>query len=188
MDVINERLVVGADLGYGDEEMKQNLDRLLELGVTHIIDCRVEWSDEEYVGKHAPQVAYLQAPHDDNGVRAARAWFDMGVDFALKALEADPDAKLYVHCHMGVNRGPSMAFAILLALGWEPLDAYDRIVEVREEAWVLYATQAYRWWLKREPVSDATKAKAVLVELKERIDGREQHALRVIRGLRQTGA
>jgi protein-tyrosine phosphatase len=186
MNGVESRLVVGADLGCGDEEMKQNLDELVAMGVTHIIDCRVEWSDEEYVARHAPQIAYLRAPHDDNGVRAAKSWLDKGVDFALAALE-DPNAKLYVHCHMGVNRGPSMAFAILLALGWAPLEAYDRIVEVREEAWVLYATQAYRWWLEREPVSDVSGAKCVLTELKQRIDAREHHALRVIRGLRQTG-
>lgn len=187
MNVVESRLVVGADLGYGDEEMKQNLDELVAMGVTHIIDCRAEWSDEEYVAKHAPRVAYLRAPHDDNGVRAARAWFDNGVDVALEAL-AERDAKLYVHCHMGVNRGPSMAYAIMLALGWSPLDAYDQIVESRREAWVLYATQAYRWWLKREPVSDANRAKEILSQLKRRIDDREHHALRVIRGLRQTGA
>lgn len=37
-------------------------------------------------------------------------WFWDGVDFAFEAL-ADPDAQILAHCHMGINRGPSMAFA-----------------------------------------------------------------------------
>lgn len=185
MNVIDQRLIIGADLGFDEKEMKQNLGRLVEMGVTHIIDCRIEWSDEEYVAERAPEIKYLQAPHDDNGSRASAKWFDLGVDFAKEALN-DEEAKVYVHCHMGVNRGPSMAFAILLALGWEPLTAYDRIVEVRPEACVLYAQNAYRWFLKKEPVSDASRARQTLADLGRRIDGREAHAMRVIQGLRGT--
>ncbi len=101
MDAIDARLIVGGDLGYDDDEMRANLDGLVAAGITHIIDCREEWSDEGFVAEHAPHITYLQAPHDDNGFRASKGWFDLGVDFAMDAFE-NAGAKVYIHCHMGV--------------------------------------------------------------------------------------
>jgi hypothetical protein len=53
------------------------------------------------------------------------------------------------HCHMGINRGPSLAFAVLLALGWEPVRALDAIRSVRPVAYMGYAEDALRWHLTR---------------------------------------
>jgi protein-tyrosine phosphatase len=49
------------------------------------------------------------------------------------------------HCHMGVNRGPSLGFAVLLAQGWDPVEALDTIRTARPIAWVAYAEDALRW-------------------------------------------
>ena len=62
---------------------------------------------------------------------------------------ADPEAKVLVHCHMGINRGPSLAFAALLASGWDPVDAIDRIRQVRPIAAVGYAEDALAWHHRR---------------------------------------
>jgi hypothetical protein len=46
---------------------------------------------------------------------------------------------------MGINRGPSMGFAILLALGWDAREALDAIHAARPIAFVAYAEDALRW-------------------------------------------
>jgi hypothetical protein len=54
---------------------------------------------------------------------------------------------------MGVNRGPSLGFAVLLAQGWDPVDALDAIRGARPIAWVAYAEDALRWHHERNSVS-----------------------------------
>ena len=49
-----------------------------------------------------------------------------------------------VHCHMGVNRGPSMALAMLLDEGWDVVDALNAIRDARPIAGVIYAKDAVR--------------------------------------------
>jgi len=49
------------------------------------------------------------------------------------------------HCHMGINRGPSMGFAILLSLGWDAREALDALHAARPIAFVAYAEDALRW-------------------------------------------
>ena len=68
---------------------------------------------------------------------------------------ADPSRRAVVHCHMGINRAPSMAFAILLADGWEPVAELDAIRAARPIAKVLYADDTIRWWLRRQGASSA---------------------------------
>jgi dual specificity phosphatase 3 len=149
IDFITDRLATGGDLPSDRYDDAVNaVAELVELGVTHIVDNRIEWSDERLVARLAPQIAYRHNGVDDAGQRMPDRWFDTGVDFALTALE-DPAARVVVHCHMGINRGPSMAYAILLALGWDPVEAIDAIRRVRPEAAVGYAEDAVRWHHRR---------------------------------------
>ena len=53
---------------------------------------------------------------------------------------------------MGINRGPSLAFAILLTQGWAPLSALAHLRHVRSIAYVAYAEDALDWWLRRHDV------------------------------------
>jgi dual specificity phosphatase 3 len=91
---------------------------------------------------------YFHLGVDDAGQRMPDAWFDTGTDLILHRLE-DPQARVLVHCHMGVNRGPSLGFAVLLAQGWHPLEALDAIREARAVAYIGYAEDALDWWLRR---------------------------------------
>jgi hypothetical protein len=50
---------------------------------------------------------------------------------------------------MGINRGPSLGFAVLLAQGWGVVEALDAIRSVRPIAWVAYAEDAVRWHHER---------------------------------------
>ncbi len=54
---------------------------------------------------------------------------------------------------MGINRGPSMAYAVLLTLGWEHLAALDAIRAARPIAALIYAEDAVTWWARRDGIT-----------------------------------
>jgi protein-tyrosine phosphatase len=141
---VTEDLLIGGDLDYRSRPMAERQVRELhDAGVTHVIDVRVEWSDEDWVVELLPGLTYFHHGIDDAGQQVPGEWFQDGVDFALEALEGG--GKVLSHCHMGINRGPSLGFAILLAQGWDAVDALDAIRRVRPIAYVAYAEDALRW-------------------------------------------
>ena len=71
------------------------------------------------------------------------AWFTSVLRTLGDAVH-EPDAVILVHCHMGVNRGPSMAHRILLEQGWDAVDALAAIREARPIANVEYVTDSVR--------------------------------------------
>lgn len=144
---IANRVWTGGDLPshLDDEAMLAALAGIQKAGITHILDNRVECSDEAFVEAHAPTITYWWNGQDDAGQVMPDEWFWDGVDFAFEALE-DPDAHILAHCHMGINRGPSMAFAILLATGMEPVAALTAIRVARPIAAIAYADDALDWW------------------------------------------
>lgn len=140
LDVLTDWLATGGDL-HGDEAIaRRDLEGLVAVGVTHILDLRQEWSDEAFVALHAPQVRYVHLGVDDAGQRLPDEWFDAGIALAERVRGAG--GLLLAHCHMGINRGPSMAFALLLADGWAPVDALERIRTARPIAGIGYAADA----------------------------------------------
>jgi len=146
---VTPTIAVSGDLDTSSpERARTQLADWVAQGVTHIIDLRGEWSDQSLVEREAPGITYIWLGTHDNGSSQSDAWFEAGVAAALAAL-ADPDAKVVVHCHMGVNRGPSMAFAILLALGMDAIEALEAIRLARPIAATLYAGDAIDWWQRQ---------------------------------------
>lgn len=90
---------------------------------------------------------------DDAGQQVPDAWFDAGVDWVVDAL--DDGGTVLTHCHMGINRGPSLGFAVLLAQGVDAVDALDLIRAARPVAFVAYADDALRWHHGRRGSADA---------------------------------
>ena len=125
-------------------------------GVTHILDVREEAlvSYEAFrIAAMSPGMEYFNlGTHDDGGSQDDH-WFASGVDYVRNAL-SDPAAKVLIHCHMGVNRGPSMGFAVLLAGGLSPVDAYTAIRENRPVAGVIYAPSAVDWFMRANSVPE----------------------------------
>lgn len=158
---VGDRLILCGDLHPDEATAIEQLDQWVSLGVRGIIDCREEWSDEELVARLAPGVAYIHVGTHDHGGSQPHSWFDRGVTGARAVLDADPEAKVLAHCHMGVNRGPSMALAILLDLGWDPIEALDAIRAARPIAAVAYATDAVHWHLRRRGARAAVIVAAV---------------------------
>ena len=143
INFVTPRLAVGGDLSsYDDELAARQLDELVELGVTHVVDVRAEWSDADAVALRAPSLAYLHHGMDDAGQAVPAAWFTRAVSWVEAA---GPDAVVLTHCHMGINRGPSLGFAVLLAQGWTPVEAISALRSARPVANVWYAADALRW-------------------------------------------
>lgn len=158
---VTPTLAVGGDLSsYDDELAGQQLGELAELGVTHVIDCRIEWDDSELLARHHPHISYLHHGMDDAGQDVPAEWFDAAIAFIDAA---GPDAVVLTHCHMGINRGPSLGFALLLHQGWDPVDAIAAIRAARPIANVWYAGDALAWHHARrgtDPYDDLVRLRA----------------------------
>ena len=122
----------------------------------------------------------------DQSVNAGQAmpdeWFWDGVDFALEALK-DRHAQVLAHCHMGINRGPSMAFAIMLALGTDPVAGLSAIRRARPIAAISYAGDALDWW-QRETACPAGVARRQRAEVAAWHRANPLDVVRVIRKIR----
>jgi protein-tyrosine phosphatase len=136
-------LFISGDLNPKRELALIQLNEWVKAGITYIIDVRGEWSDEMLVKAEAPQIHYHYLGTHDDGVAQDEAWFRAGIQ-AMEAAFLNPNPKLLVHCHMGINRGPSMAFAMMLADGWSPIEALDAIRVARPIAGIIYAEDALR--------------------------------------------
>jgi hypothetical protein len=173
---VTPTLAVGGDL-----EPRLAADQLADidaLGITHIIDCRIEWSDELFVARQAPHLGYLHHGMDDAGQDVPGAWFDAAMAWIAAA---GPDAVVLTHCHMGINRGPSLAFAVLLHRGWDPIEAIAAIRAARPIANVWYAADALTWHHGRSGTDPAD-------DLRRLDDWRDANPLDVTRIIRSVRA
>lgn len=151
---VTDHLWVGGDLEVTDNELAtRQLDELDTAGITHIVDLRLEWDDTEWVTTAKPHIRYQWLGVDDAGQKMPDEWFNVGTEYVLAQLKHG--GTVLVHCHMGINRGPSMGYATMLALGWDPIDALDLIRDRRPIAYIGYAEDALDWWLR---TNGATRA------------------------------
>jgi len=132
---VTDRLVVTGDLPEHHGAARRQLDSWVDAGVTVIVDVRGEWSDESFVAEHHPQLTYIYAPTHDDGGRQSSDWFGCTVDRILERIADDPAAVVLIHCHMGVNRAPSLAVALLLELGYSSTEALEAIRSAHPSSW-----------------------------------------------------
>ncbi len=101
-------------------------------GVTHIVDLRAEGSDDadalELLGfrwRRIP-VPDRHAPTDEQ-LAELIAWLDA---------DADPnvDQALYVHCHAGLGRTPTVAMALLMQHDLRLAEAHRMVFAARPES------------------------------------------------------
>ena len=154
-DFVTSYLAVGGDLPADEEAAVRDLSELVEIGgITHVLDVRQEAQEELW--SYVPEATYRWCGIDDAGQRVPDAWFEDIVGWALAAL-AQPGSRLLTHCHMGINRGPSAGFAVLLGLGWDPVQAIEAIRRARPIANVWYAEDALGWHHRRTDASAAQR-------------------------------
>lgn len=152
---LTDTLWTGGDLPDG-AALPTVLAEWQACGIGVIIDCRAEWSDEDFVTEFAPEIRYEHVGIDDIGQVVSGTWFDQVLDAATpRPTDAAPG--VLAHCHMGINRGPSAAYALLLSQGHDPIEAIEMIRGRRPIAGVSYAPDALDWWHDRNgtPVSQA---------------------------------
>ncbi len=100
---ITSRLATG-----GGPATPEDVAELVAVGITHMIDCR------EKADPVSLDILCLYNPTPDDGQPKPVEWFQRSIEFALSALN-NPKNRVYAHCHSGINRGPSTAYAILRA-------------------------------------------------------------------------
>jgi len=178
---VTERVWTGADLPWerGHSDVVEHIATIGRHGITHVVDCRMEWTDSDVYAEHAPTVSYLHHPQDDAGQRMPDAWFDKGTRWVGDALDV-PGSQVLVHCHMGINRGPSLTYAVLLTQGIHHLEALDMIRDARPVAAIAYAEDACDWWLRRSGVGKAERTSAQ----REIAGWREERPIDVVRIIR----
>jgi hypothetical protein len=133
-EFVTPRLATGAAIT--DE---QDVAALKSAGVTHVIDCRCDFNDAQLLG---PSFIHRWNGIKDDGKHPKPAsWLQCSVEFALPAL-ASPRARVYAHCDQGDHRGPSTAYAVMRALGWESTTAREMIMKARPGADPIYADDA----------------------------------------------
>ncbi|MCL1801325.1 MAG: dual specificity protein phosphatase family protein [Promicromonosporaceae bacterium] len=144
---LTDDVATGGDFDYNPRVARAQLDDLIQQGVTLVIDTRIE-DDDAAIWAQVPGVEYIHLPQDDyQGYHIASEHFDKAVELARAAIAAG--GKVFVHCHMGINRGPSTAYAILLDQGMGAAEAFDLIRARRPIAAVYYAEDALRADLAR---------------------------------------
>ncbi|MFV2038782.1 MAG: hypothetical protein ACC660_00910, partial [Acidimicrobiales bacterium] len=133
-----DQIGLSGDLSEDRAAAERQLGEWREAGVTHVMDVRGEWNDQDLVAEIAPELGYAWLGTHDSGGAQSDDWFEAGV-VAARPIMGDPRARLLVHCHMGVNRGPSMGLRIMLDRGWDVVDAMGRIRTTRPFAAMAYA-------------------------------------------------
>ena len=124
------RLWVGAALDRFEEQpARRQADHIHTLGVDVVIDCRLGTDDTDlWAGVWS--VEYHRHGIEDSGDEPPTAWFTDGVELIMDRWRI-LGRGVFVHCEAGVNRSPSLVFAVLLACGLDPLRALQRIATVR---------------------------------------------------------
>lgn len=160
---VTPTLAVGGCLSFDPVKASAQVRMLLNEGVTRIVDMREEGNDER-AWKGQP-VIYVHAPtRDAEGHRVPPEVFDTVV---RAAAPRGSRAKTLVHCHMGVNRGPSAAYAVLLERQYDYLKAFDMVRKARPQAGLAYAVDALEAHQRRKGIfgsKTATLQRALLDE------------------------
>jgi protein-tyrosine phosphatase len=121
MDIswLTDRIAIGGGIWNAE-----NMAKVAETGITHIIDMQIEFDDTPLAAEHG--IAVLWNPTDDDFAPKPVSLFQRGVEFALDALE-EHEGRVFIHCAAGVHRAPMMALALLGSMGWDLKKAMELI-------------------------------------------------------------
>lgn len=145
---VNEWLTVGGDLELAEHETGLSHARVVRMlrarGVTHVLDLRSEECGKDiWVAEGLPEKNHCYVPIIDAwGHEPPEQWYTDVENFVLRFWrESYVGDRLYVHCMMGINRGPSAAMLALLTRhpSMDPFDAFMEIRRVRPVAGLVYA-------------------------------------------------
>lgn len=137
---VTARLAVGSEIGSLFDARK-----IAALGVTRVMNLRAGENKPEHITDEAPWwaqagVGYVVNPMDEDDGKGEVDWFKAGIDYAMESFKGT--GKLFLHCNEGLHRSPSMAYAVLLALGIDKKTADKMVIEARPKAELKYAKDA----------------------------------------------
>lgn len=145
---VSPTLALSGDLASNREAALIQIREWEEAGITDVFDMRGEADDTQFIHENSSIRSWWFGV-DDNGGKRDDAWFIGLSERARLVLNSSTSTRrILVHCHMGVNRGPSALFAIMLATGWNALEALRAIRDVRPIAGIIYAPDAMSWWAR----------------------------------------
>ena len=121
---VTERIAVGGGIAS-----KADVDQIVAAGITHVIDMRAEFDDDTLKDS---RITILWLPQVDNGEMRPAGHYRKGIQFAFPALSR-AKTKIFPHCSAGLNRGPTMCYALLRAFGFPPSEAIARIRAARPD-------------------------------------------------------
>lgn len=129
------RVAVGSAIGNSQEFV----DALKSSGITLVVDCQGEFDDSPFCVPQGLKVVWC--PTSDDGQPKSLDWWALGVVSSFQEY-SNPHTKIFFHCAAGVNRGPSMCFGFLLALGFDSVTAEALIRAVRPQVGLAYKADA----------------------------------------------
>jgi hypothetical protein len=121
---VTERIAVG-----GGISSKADVDQIVAAGITHVIDMRAEFDDDTL---NDSRITILWLPQVDDGKARPPGHYRRGIQFAFPVF-ALPNTKVFPHCAAGLNRGPTMCYALLRAFGFPQSEAIAKIRAVRPD-------------------------------------------------------
>jgi len=182
---VSEILAVSGDLPSNRVQALEQLRQWEEAGITDVFDMRGEADDTEFIHQNSAITSHWFGV-DDNGGKRDDSWFEELRDEAYAVLnDISQRRRILVHCHMGVNRGPSALFAIMLATGWESLEALRAIRNARPIAGIIYAPDAMDWWARTELLHDEVEVAEMVEEVRAWLDRNPLDLAYVIRSIGQ---
>jgi protein-tyrosine phosphatase len=178
---VTDFLAVGGDLDYNRTRAIEQAVELVGVGgITHVLDVRLE-AEEHLWEERFALVGYRWDGIDDAGQTVPAAWFEQTTAWANAAIDAG--GVVLTHCHMGINRGPSAGFAVLLRRGWDPVRALSAIRDARSIAVIAYADDALEWHFERTGAT-ATERRATRQRVAQWRTANPLDQMRIIRAVR----
>lgn len=147
-------LATGGDFGMLPRDSVRLARTAIDQGIRLVVDLRVE--DDDAALWDGTTVTYLHlGTNDAHGHHIPARLFDDAVAAVRGASERGVSS--LVHCHMGVNRGPSVAYAVLLDRGYGPVQAWNAVRRARPQAAIYYAMDALLADQERRPMRTVTR-------------------------------
>jgi hypothetical protein len=121
---------VTPQLAVGGAFRKRQIKHLKLRGVTAVVDCRLEASDDVHALAEA-DIDFLHLPTlDRHGFTYEQ--MERGVEWVIDHLAKR--GRAFLHCEHGVGRGPLMTCAVLVAQGYTAPDALRMVRAARWQA------------------------------------------------------
>lgn len=121
---ITETLYLGA------RPNEEGAEELKSVGVTHVVSCLME-DDRSRMAFLQQDFQHLFLGVHDGMHHDIAGTFSQFFDFAEAATASDPNAKLFVHCEVGVSRSATLVVALLMKT--EGLSFFEAVCRVRSK-------------------------------------------------------